>query len=174
MQAATQTTRGARSIFGGIIVSSILGTEDRTDIEELAKRLFLSPTLGLDPGDSKKLGEVPAVKSAVERAAKLNARKHAVLDRLTACRKSIPFAAEDMPEGFHAGFPRRLRHLDPDMYRPWCYQPINWNGDPMARGTPGISGVTRTKSPAHGRRRRGLRAWVVCPRTQSRNSRVWA
>jgi hypothetical protein len=49
---ATQT-HGARSIFGGIIVSSILGTEDRTDIEELARRLFLNRSLASTPATAR-------------------------------------------------------------------------------------------------------------------------
>jgi hypothetical protein len=115
--------------IGGIIVSSILGAEDRTDIEGLARRLFLNPSLGLDPGDSKKLARVPAVRSAIERAAKLNAPKQAVLDRLTACEKTIPNGAGSLPRDFYAGFPRRLRQVDPGWYGPWCYQPITCYGD---------------------------------------------
>jgi hypothetical protein len=131
LNSATQTRAGARSIFGGIIVSSILGTEDRADIEELAKKLFLDRSLRLSPGDSRKLARVPAVKSAVVRAAKLSVRKHAIMDRLAKCVSTLSYLEGQLPWDFYTDFPWRLRQLDPEMYGPWTFQPLNCCGGAM-------------------------------------------
>jgi hypothetical protein len=74
---------------------------------------------------------VPAVKSAVERAAKLNARKHAIMDRLAKCVSSVPYTAGSLPMQFYGDFPWGLRRLDPADYGPWCYQPTDCRGGPI-------------------------------------------